>query len=380
MPLFSALLDRLRGRFSIRRQTIAGPVLDALRVWSITRRIPARHSRVLGPDEFASYLRQLTVWPTSGETSADLRFDRIIIRQTALAALDRRLIDSLVDDYVCIYANAAYALFGPRGSMVEESIHVRAIGERLAALSAARVQHPAPIARHHHDRAALVTTFNRSGALRRSLPQIAALGMPVLVIDDGSTTSQARDNQHVAAACGAQYVRLPENRGLAAALNVGLAYCLADDRTQWISYFQDDVDVDPALMSRLMAVEHAHGRPLLTGYDADEHPTDREDDIGGEHVKLKRLSPAVHLHAHADYWRAVLPIPTQYLGAPKPRWEPSLEDYWIVKDAPQSMARRGLLIPCLPGLVRTFLWHAADSTWSNPNQPDRPLRHDAHVR
>jgi len=30
-------------------------------------------------------------------------------------------------------------------------------------------------------------------------------------------------------------------------------------------------------------------------------------------------------------------------------------------------------VVCVPNLVRTFLFSAADSTWNNPNQPDPPL-------
>lgn len=382
MPLLRAMVDRLRRRWSIRRQTVAGPLIDAFRVWGVMRRITSRRTaRVLGPIEFASYLRQMTAWPDFRETTVDQRFDRIIIRQDGLSALDQGMIESLADGFVCIYANPAYALFGPRGSAAESSAQTAAVAGRLAVLRTASLHHATLTVRHHDGRVALVTTFNRCAALRRSLPQIAALEVPVLVVDDGSTAAQARRNRAIADACGARYLHLPDNRGLAAALNVGIAYLLADERAQWISYFQDDVDVDPALLIRLAAVEHEHDRPLLTGYDADEHPADREEAIAGERVKLKRLAPAVHLHAHAGYWQRVLPIPTQYLGAPKPRWEPSLEDYWIVKDAPHSMARRGLLIPCLPGLVRTFLWHAADSTWGNPNRADPPLRaRDAHGR
>jgi hypothetical protein len=37
----------------------------------------------------------------------------------------------------------------------------------------------------------------------------------------------------------------------------------------------------------------------------------------------------------------------------------------------------GLLIACLPDRVRTFLFHAGDSTWDNPNRADPPLpRHN----
>lgn len=372
MSLFGGIVDRLRRRFSVRRQTPAGPLLEAYWLWAAVRRIErAATARVLAPAEFAPYVRHLTELSIDRTPDYDPGFDRIVVRQTNIASLDRRLIGSLLEDYRCLYANRAYAVFGPAGSAIEASADVDEANQRLSTLATA----PAiqVLGRQDASRPILITTFDRPEALRRSLPQVAALGQRVLVVDDGSAPSQAEANGDIARRAGAAYMRLPENRGLAAAINIGIAYLLADDRAQWISYFQDDVDVDPSLMMRLTQVEHAEDRPVLTGYDADEHPAEREDRIGREPVKLKRLSPAVHIHAHAGYWRQVLPIPTQYLGAPKRRWEPSLEDYWIIKDAPAAVWRRNILIPCLPGLVRTFLWHQADSTWGNPNLPEAPL-------
>lgn len=379
MPLFSTIVDRLRLRVSVRRQTIVGPLLDAYRLRGVVRRIAEpRTARVLGPDAFAPYLRQISILGSEPRSTVDPSFDRIIIPQTSFNALDGRLIGSLIESYVCVYANSAYALFAPCGSAVEASTHVNAVNQRLATFSAHG--NVVPVTPTDHSRPILMTTFDRPAALRRSLPQLAALAHHVLVVDDGSAPAQADANAEIARQCGASYLRLPDNRGLAAAINVGIAYLLADERTQWISYFQDDVDVDPRVMERLAPLEHADQRPLITGYDADEHAAEREEDIAGERVKLKRMSSAVHIHAHAKYWERVLPIPTQYLGAPKRRWDPSLEDYWIVKDAPESVWRRGVLIPCVPGLVRTFLWHRADSTWGNPNLPEPSLARRSDAR
>jgi glycosyltransferase involved in cell wall biosynthesis len=240
----------------------------------------------------------------------------------------------------------------------------------------ARLRRDAPptIAPGHATRAILVTTYNRPAALARALPQLAALGHPLVVVDDGSDPGVRETNASIAAAAGVTYLALPGNRGLCAAMNVGLDYLMADRRIEWISYFQDDVDVDGRIMELMARVEDRAARPILTGYDADEHAAERRDTIGGVEVALKRTSPAVHLHAHVDYWHGVLPIPTEYLGAPRRRWEASLDDYWIVNHAPGSAARRGLLVVCIPGLVRTFLYDHADSTWGNPNDPDPALR------
>jgi hypothetical protein len=69
----------------------------------------------------------------------------------------------------------------------------------------------------------------------------------------------------------------------------------------------------------------------------------------------------------------VLPIPSLYVGVPKRGRPGPIDDWWIVNRAPGSLEKRGLLVACVPGLVRTFLWHPDDSTWGNANLPDPPL-------
>jgi|KBSSwiStaDraftv2_1062776.scaffolds.fasta_scaffold57625_4 hypothetical protein len=362
-----------------RRTTIAGPLVDAFAVRAILRHIAGDSNtvRVVAPDEFAPYLRARLA-ERDGLLAAGPPFEYAVLRQTQIGALDAASIDLLRRDYSCLYANRLFVLFGPRSvAPAAPSAAVAAVAERLDTLSATSssvdVRPISPLARTH---AVLVTTFNRPAALARALPQIAVLGCPTLVIDDGTPPPAADRVREVAATCGATLLTLPSNRGLAAAINVGLDYLLADRSIEWISYFQDDVDVDAAALERLALVAQAADRPILTGYDADEHPAVREDAINGVRVKLKESSPAVHLHAHTDYWRSVLPIPTEYLGAPRPRWHASLEDYWIVNHAPASAGRRGVPVVCVPGLVRTFLWHHGDSTWNNPNEIEPPLGTD----
>jgi hypothetical protein len=370
------LAHRVRERLRpLRRRTALGPFLDALALHAILRRIAdPRHSRVLGPDELAPYIRELTALSPHHPLPFDLPFDAIVVRQDHMNALPVRLLVALRERYTGVYMNRRFLLFVPSdGAIRGGNSDAAAIAERLAALTQAAAPAPGLSRRDDQQRAVLVTTFNRPAALERSLPQITALGSAVLVVDDGSSPPAADRNRRLCAACGARYLHLPDNRGLSGALNVGLSYLLADTRLEWISYLQDDVDVDPALLTHLRDVEDAVDRPLITGYDADEHPCEREERRADTIIRWKRSSPAVHLHGHVSYWRGVLPIPTEYLGAPRRRWDASLEDYWIVNNAPASAGARGLLVACLPGLVRTFLWHQADSTWDNPNLPDPPL-------
>jgi glycosyltransferase involved in cell wall biosynthesis len=226
--------------------------------------------------------------------------------------------------------------------------------------------------------ACLVTTFNRPRALARSLPQIAALGAPVLVVDDGSHSTNDLENSKVCYECGAKYLWIPENRGLAAALNIGLSYWLADKAVEGISYFQDDVDVHPKTLEILSRLHKLS--PILTGHDAAAHKSHAGGAADGIAIKFKHTSAGVHLHCSAEFWRGVLPVPTFMLGAPKRNGKPgrgvgSDVDWWIVRDSPRSAQRLGRQIVCVPNLVRTFFWKAEDSSWNNsqPTGEEPPL-------
>ncbi|NJR66751.1 MAG: hypothetical protein HC772_17890 [Leptolyngbyaceae cyanobacterium CRU_2_3] len=152
-------------------------------------------------------------------------------------------------------------------------------------------------------------------------------------------------------------------------MNVGLEYWLADPQIDWISYFQDDVDINPETLKVLEQIQDQRDRPLLSGRDALEHPNFGTGEIAGYPVLYKRSMPGQHLHAHRDYWRSIMPIPTPYLGAPKPdQGKPGQgadEDWWITCWSPHSIVKRGGYVVCVPGLVRSFQTSADESTWGN---------------
>jgi mycofactocin system glycosyltransferase len=82
------------------------------------------------------------------------------------------------------------------------------------------VLHPRPEPRPgHHDVTVVVPAYRRPAALAGCLRSLS--GLDVVVVDDG--TPEPSPLRDVAAAAGARYVRLPVNRGPAAARNAGLA-------------------------------------------------------------------------------------------------------------------------------------------------------------
>lgn len=216
--------------------------------------------------------------------------------------------------------------------------------------------------------AGIITTYNRPEAFRRTADQVAKLNIETLVVDDGSDESNRYQVERTCTNHSFKLLRLPKNRGLAAALNIGLAFWLADCKVDWISYFQDDVDVHSETIEIL---RQFHGlTPLLTGHDAPEHAALKYTEMFGHQVKIKESIRATHMHGHRDLWRAVMPIPTNALGTPK-KTQPGVKgmgsnvDWWIVRDSPNSIKNTGKGIVCVPGLVRSFLWRASDSCWNN---------------
>jgi glycosyltransferase involved in cell wall biosynthesis len=197
--------------------------------------------------------------------------------------------------------------------------------------------------------AAVIVTRNRPQALERSLPQILALKIPTVVVDDGSASDSASQNQAIADRYQIPLLFIPEHRESAAALNAGVSYWLGDPSIAWISYFQDNVEVKPNLIQVLQKVQDAKERPLLVGQDDPDHLTLRSETISGHPVLLKRSMSGGHFHAHRDYWAAVLPIPTPYQVDGSSRAVD--EDWWITAWSPHSIAKQGGYVVCVPGLV-----------------------------
>jgi hypothetical protein len=214
----------------------------------------------------------------------------------------------------------------------------------------------------------VITTHNRPQALVRTLRTLARADRPVVVVDDGSAPTRRIRNRRFSRKTGATYVWLPGNLGLAHALNVGICHWLASPDIEWISVFNDDVDVAGDLFTRLDEITHsfAPDPPLLfTGHHNALHPVHGLKELGGRQILLTRSCSGLHLHAHRDYWQGVLPIPTAYAHAPAPAGgvfpgQGSETDWWIASWSPNSVVKRGSDVIVVPGLVS----HASErSTW-----------------
>jgi glycosyltransferase involved in cell wall biosynthesis len=224
--------------------------------------------------------------------------------------------------------------------------------------------------------AILVTTYNSSENLARSLPQIVALGAPVLIVDDGSSPDHTVKNQALAEQYGTALLRSPTHQRQPSAINLGISHWLSNASITWISYFRDDINVRADALTVLAEIQSLQ-HPILTGRDAPEHPVLQTETIANHPVLLKRSSPGIHFHAHRSYWAAVLPIPTPVLDLPGRGTD---EDWWITAWSPQSIVKQGGSLVCVPGLVSTFedetatlATSAHQRAYAVPSNPAKPV-------
>jgi hypothetical protein len=321
---------------------------------------------LLAPNDFLEYLPGTYHYHVAQDLPPE-HFDFVVLHRDCLGDVPRAWLQDVANRYTAVFANGVFVVYAKRPLESAPPIfrtHLRPVLRHIAAIGAQTAAGgKAP------GFACVITTYNRPRSLARTLPQVAALGAPMLVVDDASDDEHAQENRRLADAHRAAYLPVPSNRGLCNAVNAGVCYWLADRGIDWVSCFQDDVDVHPELFAVLAAVQDARERPLLTGQHAREHPVLASGAIAGYAVLYKRSTPGQHLHAHRAYWSSVLPVPTPYLGAPKPAGgqpgQGSDEDWWVTAWSPASITKRGGYVIVLPDLVRTFQGRREGSTWGN---------------
>jgi glycosyltransferase involved in cell wall biosynthesis len=307
---------------------------------------------ILAPNDFLEFFPGTYHYNVSNLFSAS-DFAFVVLHKGLAREIDPALALEVLQDFQPVFANSVFVVYAksplsgvpsPEAVDIEALIKQFEVNQQFYDLTPAR-----------QTCAAVVTTYNRPECLERSLPQIVALNIPVVVVDDGSSFEQAAANQKIADQYQVPLLYIPNHRQSPSAINMGVSYWLADPTIAWISYFQDNVQVKPETLAVLTQIQDAKERPLLTGWDAQEHTVIRTDSIAGHKILYRRSTSGVHLHAHRDYWAGVLPIPTpnraEHIDQAAAATD---EDWWITAWAPKSIAKQGGYIICAPGLVNQF--------------------------
>ncbi len=122
----------------------------------------------------------------------------------------------------------------------------------------------------------IAPTYNNARMLAAVMDHIAAQGLPVLVVNDGSTDDTENILQRwVANASGGalrQVVTHPANRGKADALRTGFATAIEQGFTHAIT-IDTDGQLDPAQIADLLAAANASPEALIVG-DRDQTASD----------------------------------------------------------------------------------------------------------
>jgi glycosyltransferase involved in cell wall biosynthesis len=274
-------------------------------------------------------------------------YDFVVFHKGMVAEVDQSLSLEVLEQFYLVFVNDVFVIYAQA-----KLSHIPEPDERQAQALVEQIETSDRFESLQNSQACaiIVTTYNSSENLARSLPQIVALGAPVLVVDDGSSPEQAAQNQSIAEQHGAALLRSPTHQRQPNAINMGISHWLADSTITWISYFRDDVNVRADTLTVLAQIQSLQ-RPILTGRDAPEHPTIQADTVADRPILLKRSSPSIHFHAHRSYWASVLPIPTPVLDLPGRGTD---EDWWITAWSPHSIVKQGGNLVCVPGLVSTF--------------------------
>ena len=323
------------------------------------------NERVLAPDHFLNEFAQVYP-PQIRRHWIDFDFDWFVLHVEAIPRMDRAVVADMVAHAFPVLANPIFFVFTRREDLPRRSLQEPAFQQLQMYLMASGMIGAVPTQAVR--RGAVITTYNRPIMLVDTVTAVLATGAEAIVVDDGSAPEHAAVNRAIAERLGAAYLGLPANRGLPTALNCGVGYFLADEAVTWISTFNDDVAVDPALYQRLAPIEASGTFPLMTGYLSPHHKVLDSRTVGGVEVKLLRSLSGLHMHGARDYWRALMPVPTPYLGAPKPEGgrfpgQGADEDWWVGSYSPRAVAKAGGFIAAVPGLVDHR--GAAASTWGS---------------
>lgn len=111
---------------------------------------------------------------------------------------------------------------------------------------------------------ALIPVYNHPSTIASVCSQLQGLGLPVLLVDDGSDAECAAVLDELKAT-GHQLLRLPQNKGKGAAVRAGLAHA---ERLGYSHALQVDADGQHALedLPSFLAAMQAQPKALVIGY------------------------------------------------------------------------------------------------------------------
>ncbi|MES2790055.1 MAG: glycosyltransferase [Planctomycetota bacterium] len=208
----------------------------------------------------------------------------------------------------------------------------------------------------------VIISWNRPEFLRRTLEsiflQIRDIDAQVVVVDNGSGP-EAREVIERETRIE-QRIYLGANLGINRALEAALPDDLPHE-------FQNVLisDADMEYRRPLSSISRVFdGHPEIGAVSlqhSPEHPTVGEITFNGEPWPLKRVERGCSLLFRAARFQELRPLPVHKM----------LDfDWWVMRDAPQSLQSRNQFVAVCPGAAIHLGWRAGDSTWQSSEIPE----------
>lgn len=208
----------------------------------------------------------------------------------------------------------------------------------------------------------MIISWNRPEFLRRTLEslflQIGDIEALVVVVDNGSD-SKTREviEQEVRIRRG---VFLGSNLGINRALEAALPEDVSLE-FQHILISDADMDYSRPLSPILQAFDDRPEIGAISLQHSPEHEAVGEMTINNEHWPLKWIERGCSLLFQTSRFQELRPLPVHKM----------LDfDWWVMRDAPQSLQARNQFVAVCPGAAIHLGWRAGDSTWQTQETPE----------
>lgn len=205
-------------------------------------------------------------------------------------------------------------------------------------------------------------SWNRPRFLKRTLEslfhQLDGVQAEVIVVDNGSspeTVAVIESERKLS-----RYLLLPSNVGINAAIEAILPANVTEV-CDAILISDADMEYRTPLAEVLPLLEV---EPRIGGWSlqhSPEHAIVEESVINNRPVLLKQVERGCALLFSAARFQEFRPLPVHKL----------LDfDWWVMRDAPQSLLARDQLVAVLPGAAIHMGWRQGDSTWQTLETPE----------
>lgn len=209
---------------------------------------------------------------------------------------------------------------------------------------------------------AVVISWNRPHFLRETLDSLFRQSNPadasILVVDNCSEAETVAVIEQETRLTN--YRLLNQNRGINGALEAILTEDVLDHH-EFLLVSDADMRYQRPLQLAidLLASESTVG--AVSYQHSPEHPVAGELVSGGRTWLTKWSERGCALFLRIADYRRLRPLPVENFKD---------FDWWVVRDAPQSLQHRNLPLAVLPGGARHLGWRTGDSTWQTTEIPE----------